>query len=118
MVVVFGLFTHIATAATSNPLAINGLLAKIYYHIINPAITLGFIISMVYFMYGIVDFIRKRDTSASDAIEGKNHLLYGTIGLFIFVSAFAIARIMSRIIVPDTMVKDSKTGQTLRIETP
>lgn len=88
----------VAGATGESSLSINGLLYKIFYHIINPAIMVAMAGSVLYFMYGVVDFLRKRDSDATGAEEGKNHLLYGMIGLFIFVSAFAIARIMSSIL--------------------
>jgi hypothetical protein len=84
--------------AETNPLSIEKLLYKIFYHLINPLIILGFAISLAYFMYGVVDFLRNRDSNSSEAGDGKRHLMYGLIGLFIFVSAFAIARIMSSIL--------------------
>lgn len=84
--------------AEGSSLSINGLLGKIFYHIINPLIMVAMAGSVVYFMYGVVDFLRKRDTDMTGAEEGKKHLMYGLIGLFIFVSAFAVARIMSKIL--------------------
>jgi hypothetical protein len=113
LVAVFAI-TQTAMAA-GNPLSLEKLLAKIFYHLINPLIILGFVISLAVFMYGVVDFLRKRDSNAADANEGKNHLLYGLIGLFIFVSAFAIARIMNTAIVPDAGMKD-QYGHKIRIQ--
>ena len=89
--------------AANNPLSIEKLLYKIYYHLINPLIILGFAVSLIYFMYGVVDFLRKRDSNAADAGDGKRHLGYGLLGLFIFVSAFAIARVMSSILGGDIL---------------
>ena len=79
-------------------LSINGLLYKIFYHIINPLIMVAMAGSVLWFMYGVIDFLRKRDTNIPEAEDGKRHMLYGLLGLFIFVSAFAIARIMSSIL--------------------
>ena len=83
--------------AADSPLSVQPILYRIYYAVINPLITLGFAIALLYFMYGVVDFLRKRDMNAADASEGKNHLMYGLIGLFIMVSAFAIMSIMNNI---------------------
>lgn len=108
--------THIAYAADEEALSIKPLLGKIFYHLINPLIMLAFAGSILYFIYGVVDFLRKRDSNAADAKDGKNNLLYGLIGLFIMTSAFAIANIMSNIVGP-SQIKDS-TGKTVHIQTP
>lgn len=97
IIVFFSSVVNICYAAESS-LSIKGLLYKIFYHIINPLITFAFTASLIYFMYGVVAFLRNRDTNIPEAEDGKRHLLYGTVGLFIFVSAFAIARIMSSIL--------------------
>lgn len=84
--------------ADKGPLSIEPLLFRISYYILNPLITLGMVVALLYFMYGVVDFLRHRDSNATDASDGKNHLLYGLIGLFIMISAFAIMRVMSSIL--------------------
>lgn len=120
IVAVFAI-SHIAYA-DENSLSIKGLLAKVYYHLINPIIMLAFAGAILYFMYGVVDFLRKRDSNATDAQDGKNHLLYGIIGLFIMTSAFAIARIMSSIVGPQEVKWTDVSGKTIydtvHIETP
>ncbi len=81
------------------------VLYRIFYYIVNPLITLSFICALAYFFYGVILFIKQRDSSAEDANQGKQHLLYGTIGLFIMVSAFAIARVMRDVIPKNTTIK-------------
>jgi hypothetical protein len=88
----------LAYGAGESSLSINKLLYKIFYHIINPLIMVAFAGSILFFLYGVVNFLRKRDTDITGADDGKRHLAYGLIGLFIMTSAFAIARIMSNIL--------------------
>jgi hypothetical protein len=97
MVAVFVMLAQIAHAEESS-LSIDGLLSKIFFHIINPVIMVAFAGSVLYFIYGVVDFLKNRDTNIPEADDGKRHLVYGLIGLFIMTSAFAIARIMSSIL--------------------
>jgi hypothetical protein len=87
-------------------ITVQPVLYRIFYYIVNPLITLAFIFALAYFFYGVILFIKQRDSSAEDANQGKQHLLYGTIGLFIMVSAFAIARIMRDVIPQQTTIKD------------
>ncbi len=87
-------------------ITVQPVLYRIFYYIVNPLITLAFICALAYFFFGVILFIKQRDSSAEDANQGKQHLLWGTVGLFIMVSAFAIARIMRDVIPQQKTIKD------------
>ena len=65
------------------------LLGKIAQVIINPLVTLGFVIATAVFFYGVIQLIRKSDSDA-DRKKGQDAVLYGVIGLFVMFSVFGI----------------------------
>jgi uncharacterized membrane protein YjfL (UPF0719 family) len=48
----------------------------------------------VYFLYGLVDFIANPDNTDKRE-EGKQHMLWGVIGMFIMMAVFTIMRILA-----------------------
>lgn len=66
-----------------------GLVAKIAELIINPTITLLFGAAILYFVWGLVEYIRGADQSA-ERTKGAQHMFWGIIGIFIMISAVAI----------------------------
>ena len=58
--------------------------------IINPALKFLLAASVLYFLFGVVQFMQNREDE-----EKKKHLLWGTIGLVIVVSAFGIVNLIS-----------------------
>jgi uncharacterized membrane protein len=85
----FGIFGTVAYAET-----VDTLLKKINKALINPLIVLVFAIALVYFLYGLVDFIANPDNTDKRE-EGKQHMLWGVIGMFIMMAVFTIMRILA-----------------------
>lgn len=79
-------------------LSIKQLMFRISYYIINPLIIFGFVVALVYFIWGIVDFLHNRDVNAQASNDGKQHMLWGTVGMIIMVSAFAIMRLLAGLV--------------------
>ncbi len=98
------LLPYIAFAATDNPLSIKELMFRISYFILNPLIILGFTLAVLYFLWGMIQFLQNRTMSPEKSNEGKNHMFYGVIGMVIMVSAFAIMRAMAGIIGADPVI--------------
>ncbi len=104
------LITHAQSAA--NTPTIKLVIYRLSYYIINPLIKLGFVIALLYFMWGVVDYIRDRnsghiwDSSVFDKeadgggrkSAGGDRIIYGLFGLLIMTSAFAIAELVRNII--------------------
>lgn len=61
--------------------------------IINPLILLLFGTAMIVFFWGVIQFIYYADND-SKRNEGKQHLLWGTIGLFIMVAVYGILNLV------------------------
>lgn len=69
------------------------LIAKIKSEILNPVVGFMFALALLYFVYGMYEFIAGADNE--DAVsKGREHMLYGIIGMFIMVSAFGILKLI------------------------
>ncbi|MFH1626919.1 MAG: hypothetical protein ABH971_02370 [bacterium] len=77
---------------TNNP-AFNTLLNNIITNIVNPIIYLLMVLSVIYFIWGIMVFIKNAD-NADKRKEGYLHMLWGIIGIFIMISARGIIHII------------------------
>lgn len=86
------LFSNIAHAAEGQSL--DQLMDKIYKVVLNPLITLFFVAALVLFLFGMVRFLTNRDTSSEEAKKGKQHMLWGIVGMFIMISVFGIMRLI------------------------
>lgn len=67
-------------------ISVVGLLNNINALILNPLITLAFAVALLYFFYGIFQFIRSETADAKRA-EGQKKIWYGLIGMFIMIAA-------------------------------
>ncbi|MCR4280854.1 MAG: hypothetical protein NUV88_00770 [Candidatus Kaiserbacteria bacterium] len=70
------------------------LVSNFVTYIINPAILLIFSAGFFLFLWGLVTFIFKLD-EGGDHKEGKEHMLWGIIGMFIMVSVGGIMAILN-----------------------
>ncbi len=69
------------------------LIRKILDNVVNPVILLMLVLALVYFLWGVFDFIRNADSSEERATGGK-HILYGALGLFIMVTAYGVLNLI------------------------
>lgn len=58
-------------------------------NLLNPAMLLLTGVAALYFLYGMVVFLVKM-SNGEDPKEGKQHMIWGIIGLLIMVAAYAI----------------------------
>jgi len=68
------------------------LVGALNEYIINPIIGLLFAAAMVLFLWGGVQLIIGSDTGREN---GKRHLLWGIIGMFIMVSVYGILNLLA-----------------------
>lgn len=90
------------------------LMYRISFYILNPLIMVGFVVAIIYFFWGVVEYIRDRDSghvleSGAFGKDGKNssgpdRIVYGLIGLFIMVSVFGILRLIKSLIGSDVAI--------------
>ncbi len=69
------------------------LVQKFFAVVVNPAIRLLFAAAVVYFVYGVFNYVRHSSDGDARA-EGANHILWSTIGLFIMVSVWGIIGVL------------------------
>lgn len=62
--------------------------------IINPIIAILFGVAVLVFVWGAVQFIWAVQGEGEGREAGKQHLLYGIIGMFIMVAAYTILHIV------------------------
>ena len=97
---------------------------KIVDLIVNPAIYVVFSFGFLMFVYGIVEFLREL-SKGGDTTTGKQHMLWGIVGMFIMVSVFGIIHLLNSTFGfglgpggsynPDTSTFDSIRPQSLGI---
>ena len=59
-------------------------------NIINPLVAFAGAIAFCLFLYGMIIFLKNRATKPDDAANGKLHMFYGTIGLFVIFTVWQI----------------------------
>lgn len=92
LVLLFAPFFLQAAGTDSGVALAQGLMEKINDAILFPLIALMSAIALIMFLYGAFNYVR--GASNDDAREkGRKHLLYGTIGLLVMLSAFTILSI-------------------------
>jgi hypothetical protein len=65
------------------------VLSRIKSEIIVPLIALLFVVAVVYFMWGVVQYIYNMNNPTAKQ-DGQRHMFWGVIGLAIMLSAFGI----------------------------
>ena len=73
--------------------ALIGFIGKVVDNIINPFIVLLFAMALVYFFWGLVQFIAGADDETKRG-TGKKHMVWGVIGLVIMIGVFGIINIL------------------------
>lgn len=81
-----------AYAASEAQVVAQGFLNKINDAILFPLITFMMALALLVFLYGAFEYV-KGAASDSDRATGQRHLLYGTIGLLVMLSALSLLTI-------------------------
>ncbi len=75
------------------PYSLNSLLGRINQYILNPIIVLMFVVALITFFWGLVELIR--DAGGDEGRKlGKQHMIWGIVGMFIMISAYGIIRLI------------------------
>ena len=80
-------FTNMAYAS------VDSIIKSVDNLIINPLIIFLFALALLYFLYGVFEFISNQDNEEKKT-TGKNHMLWGVIGLTIMMGVWAILGII------------------------
>ena|SRR3989338_2915109 len=81
-----------AFAAGGN-VTLKSLMSKIIQLIVNPLIILMFALALAYFTFGVVVFLANKDDETKRT-AGKQHMIWGVVGMFIMISVFGIMRLI------------------------
>ena len=69
-------------------------MSRVTQHIINPLIALLFALALLIFLWGMFSFLTQRDKDSDAANDGKRHMLWGIIGMFIMFAVFGIMNLI------------------------
>jgi len=82
-------FTNVAYASES----VDVFVSNVNKLIINPLIVLLFGLAVVYFLYGVFQFISNSENEEAKT-KGKSHMIWGIIGIVIMMGVFTILNII------------------------
>ncbi len=69
------------------------LFSNIVSNILKPIIDLLFVLALIYFIFGVIVFIKNAD-NAEKRKEGYNHIIWGVVGMFIMLSTNGIINLI------------------------
>lgn len=73
--------------------SVDSFIANVNKLIINPLITFLFALAIVFFLYGVVEFMMNQDNEEKKT-TGKSHMLWGIVGLTIMMGVFTLMNII------------------------
>ena len=85
-------YIGIPIARADNPVA--GFVGRVDRYILNPLIIFMFAGALVYFIIGVFQYFLYSD-QASEREIGKDHIIWGIIGMFLMFAVFTIMRIIT-----------------------
>jgi succinate dehydrogenase/fumarate reductase cytochrome b subunit len=83
--------TKVAFAASAS---LNEFIGNVDNMIINPLILFLFALAVVYFLYGILEFIMNQENEEKKT-SGKSHMLWGVIGIVIMLGVWTLLGIVT-----------------------
>jgi len=75
------------------PIDTNTLIQNILTNIVNPLILLMVGVAVIFFLWGVFEFIRNADSS-EERKKGGMHMLFGALGLFIMSTAYGVLNLI------------------------
>lgn len=76
------------------PASQSSVMDKIKSEIIQPIIILLIAVAIGYFLFGLMEFVRNQDNETAQE-EGKQHMLWGVIGVAIMFSVYGILHLIN-----------------------
>ena len=83
------------------------ILSKINEIIINPVILLLFAVALLYFVYGVFEYIWKSRSDPGKMKEGRLHMGWGLFGMFVMISVFGFFKILLNSVPVSERTKDN-----------
>jgi uncharacterized membrane protein YidH (DUF202 family) len=91
--------------------SLDSLITNVDNMIINPLIGFLFALAIVYFLYGMLEFLMNQDNDEKKT-TGKSHMLWGIIGITIMMGVWAILGIIVNTLGVSDQVQISPDGST------
>jgi uncharacterized membrane protein len=79
--------------AAGTPIDTNTLIQNIMSNIVNPFVVLMLAVAVLYFLWGVFEFVRNAESS-EERKKGGQHMLWGAIGLAIMTGAYGILNLI------------------------
>ena len=76
------------------------ILNRTIIYVVNPVIYVIVGLAVIYFLYGVFNFIRNAE-NPEKRLEGARHILWGIVGIAIMFSVFALVNVIRNTIGPD-----------------
>jgi|GEM_PF-479584 len=76
--------------ANIDPLGVEGLVDGVNKYVINPLIAFLFSAGLILFFFGIGMFLQNREDNPEKSNQGRRHMMWGIVGMFIMASVFGI----------------------------
>ena len=73
--------------------SLDSFLTNVNSEIINPIISFLFALAIIYFLYGVFQFIANQDNEESKT-TGKAHMLWGIVGITIMLGVWTILNVL------------------------
>lgn len=82
------------------PSAVVSFVGKLETFIINPLIAVIFVAAIVIFLWGLIEFLFAYNLDEEKRKNGKRHMLWGIIGIFIMVAIEGIIGLICNTVSP------------------
>ena len=92
--------------------SLNSFIGNVDTMIINPLIGLLFALAIVYFLYGVFEFIANQENEEKKT-TGKSHMLWGIVGIVIMMGVFVIMNMILSTLGIDYIHPEKGTVDTL-----
>ncbi len=66
--------------------------------VINPLLLLVFALGFLVFVYGIAEFVWGLSADTESKQDGKRHMLWGVVGMFVMAGAYGIFKLLVDIV--------------------
>ncbi|MDP2648999.1 MAG: hypothetical protein Q8P19_03840 [bacterium] len=70
------------------------IVSRFRIYLIDPAILIVFAVGFFFFVFGLVEFLWKLN-EGGDSKEGKQHMIWGIVGMLIMVSVYGILSLVT-----------------------
>ena len=93
-------------------MSLDDFIAKVNTEIVNPLIGLIFALAVVYFLYGVVQFMLNQENEEKKT-TGKSHMMWGVVGMTIMLGVWTILNIVLSTLDITYVDPESGTVETL-----